>query len=132
MKALARKNRIVRTPSSEYVPSTERKRSEIPYLCLKDKKGNLINEVVKVVPNRALKVKDIIDRYTRGLPIEEMSGSKPVWSKEDMTHDSPDLSKLSQLDKMDKKDLARGARYKIPKLPDQSPDAIANPDPPKS
>lgn len=121
-------NQRVRSQYTPFTPSTERKRDQIKYLTIKDKKGNLVNPVIKVVPNKALKVKDILDRYVRGLPTEEGQAKNMVWPSEDMTHDQPDMNKLSNLDRMEKKDLARGAKFKIPGKPDPSPDAIANPD----
>lgn len=79
----------------------------------------------KVVPNQALKPKDIIDRFTRGLPIETPSGTaKAVYpDQKTLSHNSPDMNALARLTKMEKADIARSAkiRYK----PDQPKDAPA-------
>lgn len=115
---------------SQFIPATqgvtertEKQRKLIMY----DKSGKEMFPRIKVVPNKALKVKDIIDRFTRGLPIDEGQTSKPIWP-EGTSHDSPDYNKLNMMDRPDRADMARTIRKRVPKEPDKSPDAIANPD----
>lgn len=111
--------------------STERSRDErSSQLVTLDRKGREKYPSVKVVPDKSLKVKDIIDRYTRGLPIDPGTGSRPIFPGEDMTHESPDMSKLSMMDRMERKDLARTAKFKVPKK--QEPPAPPKEEPPKS
>lgn len=76
----------------------------------------------KAVPNKSLTPKDIVDRFTRGLPIQSESTAKAVYP-ETASHDSPDLSKLAQLSRQDKTDLARSGRVNMkPKPKDPLPD----------
>lgn len=110
----------------------ERKRAERPELIVLDRKGEDKYPVIKVVPNQALKVKDIFARFLRGLPIDESKlANRPVWPSEDMSHDSPDMGEIQRMDPMERKDLARSAKFKVPKKAEQppSPSAKDNPDP---
>lgn len=126
---------------SHYIPATqgvtERKREQRKKeLVPLDKKGKEKFPVVKVIPNQALSVRDIMDKFVRGIPVDT-AGQKPVWPTDDMTHDSPDLNQLRYLDRMEGKDMARTARFKIPKKaePPISPSAKDDPKgdlPPKS
>lgn len=115
---------------SHFIPATqgvaERKKSKRPELILLDKKGNPKYEDVKVVPNKALTVKDIMQKYMRGLPVDDSLKGSPTWAGENMTHDSPDMSKIQQMDRMEKSDLAKSAKWKIPKK-QQSPSVKDNP-----
>lgn len=123
----------IRRIRSCYMPAKEgvyeRKRNQrAAELIILDKKGNELFPVVKVVPDKGLKVRDIMDRYTRGLPVETGKQAQ-VWPGEDMTHDSPDLNKLAQMDAMEKKDMARSVKFKIPKQPEAEPPKV-EPTPP--
>jgi hypothetical protein len=59
------------------------------------------------VPDQALKVRDIMNRFIKGQSIEHaLKTQQPVWP-ETVSHDSPDLNQIRNMDKMDKADLAR-------------------------
>lgn len=114
--------------SKDGVKSTERKFKDRDDLHYKDKKGEEQFPSEKVVPNKALKPRDVIDRFTRGVPLQDVVGAKPVWLAEDATHESPDLEKLRDMDRMEKKDFVRSARVKFkPPKPSPAPKVDENP-----
>lgn len=82
-----------------------------------------------VVPDQSLKVRDIIDRFLKGLPLPNLHRSNPVWTdQETLSHDTPDLNRMANLDPMDKLDLARSAKVRKKKAPEEPP---GPPEPPK-
>lgn len=111
---------------SHFIPATtgvkERKLNKRPRLMLRkftpSKKddgkyyeGELLFKPEKVMPKQALSVKDVIQRFTKGLPIQDPPrSSKPVWPAESMTHDSPDYNSILMMDRQDKADMARSAK----------------------
>lgn len=107
--------------------SGERKADDRPLFVMRNKNGKELYPSEKVVPNKALKVKDIIDRFTRGLPVEETHGSKPVWPKDDMSHESPDYGKVASMDKMDSIDMSRSMRVTRRKAVSVPPKKDENP-----
>lgn len=59
------------------------------------------------VPNDTLSIRQILERYTTGQPIGNVSQREPVWS-ENPTHDSLDLEELRRADMVDQ-DAVRDA-----------------------
>lgn len=91
-----------------YYRKRERSKVEpLPVLQRKDKKGATLYPHNKAIPNKALTAREVIDRYRKGLPINAPNTSPPVYTADDMSHDSPDLGELQRMSPQDKKDLAR-------------------------
>lgn len=103
---------------SHYIPATKgvtERSAKQRNLIVMDRNGKPMFEPIKVVPNKALKVQEVIERFTRGLPVDTSSGPKPVWTKG--SHDGPDYNKLSMMDPLEKADAARGMRFPKTKAP---------------
>lgn len=83
-----------------------------------------------VVPDKGLKVRDIIDRFTRGLPTGA-EVKRGVFAPDDKQgHDSPDWEEIGRLDRMEKADIARSAKVnrKAPKVePKEVPKVVPEP-----
>lgn len=89
----------------------------------------LLYEDNETVPDQSLKIRDVIDRFTRGLPVnvETKRGVFP----DQVSHDSPDIEALGRMDRMDKFDFARSAQVKrkkeVPKPEKVDPPKPAEP-----
>lgn len=94
----------------------------------------LLYEDNATIPDQSLKIRDIVDRFTRGLPVNTQT-KRGVFPDE-VSHDSPDIDSLGRMDRMDKMDFVRSARINRKKVVDppdpkepQAPQKDA--DPPK-
>lgn len=62
------------------------------------------------IPDQAISMRDVLERFSRGLPVNSIADQGYSYVDGADSHDAPDFDAMRRLDPMDRKDLARSAR----------------------